>query len=96
MIAEAGARGRGLGREAICLMLGYGASRLHIRRFEAKIKLDNTPSLALFQKLGFREVSRSQIFEEVTLELDVSDYERTDFVFKQVSDHAQVKQDYDQ
>lgn len=41
---------------------------LGILRFEAKIGLDNTASLDLFQrKLGFQEVSRSEVFSEVTL-----------------------------
>ncbi|RKP02264.1 hypothetical protein CXG81DRAFT_10948 [Caulochytrium protostelioides] len=69
MIAEPDARRRGIGREAVCLMLGYGADQLGLRRFEAKIAVANAASIALFASLGFREVSRSAIFEEVTLRI---------------------------
>jgi hypothetical protein len=65
--AQESARGRGLGRQALLLMLRYGAERLGLRGFEAKIKVDNTPSIHLFTKIGFAEVSRSEVFEEVTL-----------------------------
>jgi ribosomal protein S18 acetylase RimI-like enzyme len=61
------ARGKGFGRQALLLMLRYGAERLGLGGFEAKIKVDNTPSIKLFTKIGFTEVSRSEVFEEVTL-----------------------------
>ncbi|KXS18168.1 hypothetical protein M427DRAFT_96362 [Gonapodya prolifera JEL478] len=42
--------------------------------FRAKIKTGNSVSLNLFQnKLGFVEVSRSQVFDEITLELPVNE-----------------------
>jgi hypothetical protein len=54
----------------------YGAEKLGVERYEAKIKCDNEASLQLFQtRLGFREVSRSQVFKEVTLELEVASSE---------------------
>ena len=40
-----------------------------VTKFRAKIGEANAPSIALFCKLGFVEVSRSSIFLEVTLEL---------------------------
>ena len=43
-----------------------------ITKFRAKIGETNTPSLALFSKLGYQEVSRSSIFKEVTLELPLA------------------------
>lgn len=39
--------------------------------FRAKIGFSNTGSLALFQKLGYLEVGRSEVFREVTLELHI-------------------------
>jgi len=45
-------------------MLRYGVEKLGVRRYEAKIKCINAPSLRLFQQaLGFQEVSLSQVFQ---------------------------------
>lgn len=40
-------------------------------KFRAKVGEANGASLALMAKLGYAEVSRSSIFKEVTLELEV-------------------------
>lgn len=40
--------------------------------FQAKIGLSNTASLKLFKRLGYLEVSRSSIFNEVTMRLEVA------------------------
>jgi hypothetical protein len=77
MIAEASARGHGLGLEAMGLMLHYGLTRLDVRVFEAKIKTDNEVSLRMFRKLGFSEVGRSAVFDEVTLRAAADDDFRT-------------------
>ena len=66
MIAEMEARGGGLGREAMLLMLRYGAEVLKVKQFQAKIKFSNTTSQNLFTKLGFKESSRSEVFCETT------------------------------
>ena len=39
MIAEEGARGKGLGKEAMALMMNYGARKLGVGAFEARIKV---------------------------------------------------------
>ncbi|KAG7280678.1 hypothetical protein CRUP_023297 [Coryphaenoides rupestris] len=57
MIAEPSYRGRGLGKEVTCMMMCYGISKLGIQKFEAKIGLDNTVSIAMFKKFHFREVT---------------------------------------
>ncbi len=67
MIAEESARGKRLGWEATCLMLRYGVEKLRVDVFEAKIKIKNDRSIRMFEKLGFREVGRSEAFQEVTL-----------------------------
>lgn len=73
MIAEQGSRRKGLALEALNLFMAYGVGVLGITKFRAKIGEANAASLALFvQKLGYQEISRSSVFEEVTLELPVS------------------------
>ena len=39
MIAEEASRGKGLGKEAMALMLNYGARKLGVGAFEARIKV---------------------------------------------------------
>jgi RimJ/RimL family protein N-acetyltransferase len=75
MIAETAYRGNGLGKEAVCLMMMYGATHLKIRRFFCKIKEDNTASLTLFRKLGFQQCAYAECFQEIELEMkrDTSD-----------------------
>eukprot|EP00038_Savillea_parva_P012175 m.202805 g.202805 ORF g.202805 m.202805 type:complete len:267 (+) comp21917_c0_seq1:82-882(+) len=72
MVAEPTARGCGVGREAVLLMMHYGMTRLKLEKFVAKIDLDNAPSLGLFTKLGFVKVSECTDFNEATLELSVA------------------------
>ena len=72
MIAESEFRCRRLGWEAMLLMLRYGVEKLKIRQFQAKIKMENSASLKMFDKIGFKERSRSEVFQEVTLVCDVT------------------------
>lgn len=44
-----------------------------VHKFIAKIGKKNIPSQRLFQKLAFRETSQSNIFEEITFTLEISD-----------------------
>ena len=70
MIAEPSARGKGMGLEAVRIMMQYGRSVLGVTKYVAKIGYDNVASIRMFQnKLGFQEVCRSECFREVTLEL---------------------------
>ncbi len=66
MVAEPEARRRRIGWESTCLMLRYGAEELGVEAFEAKVKEDNVPSHAMFDKLGFVVAERSPVFKEVT------------------------------
>ncbi|GJQ70874.1 hypothetical protein Trydic_g792 [Trypoxylus dichotomus] len=68
MIAEPSARGRGCGFEAMLIMFLYGYQKLNVKHYIAKITIDNAPSLYMFTKMGFIETSRSQVFQEITLE----------------------------
>ncbi|CBI28405.3 hypothetical protein VitviT2T_018085 [Vitis vinifera] len=72
MIAETKSRGKGLGKEAILMMMAFAIETLGIHVFRAKIGESNQASLNLFRKLGFEEASYSEIFKEVTLELPIT------------------------
>ena len=79
MIAEPRARGQKLGQEAMSLMLLYGISTLNIQQFEVKIKEDNVPSINLFKKIGFEQVSeKANVFGEIALKspCETRDFER--------------------
>jgi len=70
MVAEKAARGKGVGREACCLMMLYGATHLSIRRFFCKINEDNEASLQLFKnKLEFQQCDYASCFRQYELEL---------------------------
>ncbi|UMM21702.1 hypothetical protein L5515_003272 [Caenorhabditis briggsae] len=70
MIAEPRGRGKGIGQEAVSLIISWAFKNLQIARFCVKITEDNAPSLSLFEKkLGFRRVSYSGAFKEITMEL---------------------------
>lgn len=71
MIAEPSSRRQGIATEALQLFMAYGVSALGVTKFRAKIGEANAGSLQIFQKLGYEEVSRSAVFQEVTLELPV-------------------------
>ncbi|GLH03067.1 hypothetical protein R5R35_007740 [Gryllus longicercus] len=73
MIAEAFARGKGRGKEAMLLMLKYGCDKLCIKKYIAKIGTNNSRSITMFQNMGFIQVSESNVFKEVTLEKHVTD-----------------------
>jgi RimJ/RimL family protein N-acetyltransferase len=69
MIAEESMRGKRLAGEAVRIMMRFAKERLGIYRFVAKISEKNQQSLKLFTVgLGFTEVSRSKVFQEVTLQ----------------------------
>ncbi|XP_031620383.1 N-acetyltransferase 9-like protein [Contarinia nasturtii] len=73
MIAEPEARGKGLGNEAILLMLKYGQSELGVQEFVSKIGYENIASQNLFTKLKFEEQSRSDVFQEVAFKRTVDE-----------------------
>lgn len=73
MIAESSARGRGLGKEALCCMMRYGFEKLNLTVITAKVAYNNKPSINMFEKIGFQEISRSDVFEEITFELKLTE-----------------------
>ncbi|KAL4568712.1 hypothetical protein LXL04_024327 [Taraxacum kok-saghyz] len=73
MIAEPKrSRGEGLGMESVLMMTVFAIENHKINTFRAKIGDSNEASLNMFRKLGFEEVSHSEIFKEVTLELPIT------------------------
>ncbi|KAF3443301.1 hypothetical protein FNV43_RR12983 [Rhamnella rubrinervis] len=72
MIAEQKCRGKGLGKESVLMMMAFAVENLGIQIFRAKIGESNLASLNMFHKLGFEETSYSEIFQETTLELQVT------------------------
>lgn len=73
MIAEQTAQGRHLGWESMLLMLSYGHETIGCTHFVAKIGMSNLKSINMFGKMQFVEVSRSQVFEEITYERECND-----------------------
>ena len=69
MIAEPCARRKGFAQETLSIFIDWAQEALNVTKLVAKISIQNHASLNLFQKkFGFQEVSRSEIFKEVTLE----------------------------
>jgi RimJ/RimL family protein N-acetyltransferase len=71
MIAEKAYRGKGLAKEAVMFMIEFGRSRLNLNRILAKILRDNTASIGLFEKLGFRKFEEIEDFNEVHYEYNI-------------------------
>ena len=69
MVAEPNYRRKGLAKEALNLMMGYGLWNLGVTRFFAKIGTNNSASLGLFRSLGYAEVNYVEAFQEHELAL---------------------------
>ncbi|XP_038633181.1 N-acetyltransferase 9 isoform X1 [Scyliorhinus canicula] len=89
MIAEPSYRGMGFGKEATMMMMYYGMTKLGIKTFQAKIDLENTISIAMFQNFHFKEVSVSDVFQEATLLLTIDSCRRK-WLIKQMN-HVEEK-----
>ena len=50
MVANSDCRRKGIGKEAVLLMMFYGLTRLEVNRFYCKVHSDNKPSLHLFSR----------------------------------------------
>jgi len=76
MIAEPSARGKGMGKESVTMMLYYAFQHLSVQTFVVKIGISNKESIHLFHKLGFQYLSHSEVFQETTyaLQTDSDDF----------------------
>lgn len=64
MVAVPSARRGGAASSAVALMLSWAAATVGLKKAVAKIGLDNAPSLALFDRLGFATCGGSAVFRE--------------------------------
>lgn len=90
MIADAASRGKKLGYESVILMLLYGIKYLKLKRYEAKISLNNNISINMFEKLGFIKKYVSEAFQEITLAKEVNlEWEKCleDFFYFEIQTH---------
>lgn len=70
MVAEPASRNKGIGREAVVLMMQYARDNLPVRRFFCKINQENVASRTLFNtKLGFRQCDYAECFKQYEYEL---------------------------
>ncbi len=58
LIGERDAKGRGLGAEAVRLIVDHGFRRMNLNRIWLGVHCDNVPALAIYRKLGFKEEGR--------------------------------------
>jgi len=71
MIADPAARRQGLARAAVEVAMGVSRDKFPgLKKFLAKIDLGNEKSINLFLSLGFKEIRRVAVFNEVHLEKD--------------------------
>jgi RimJ/RimL family protein N-acetyltransferase len=77
--------------EALQLMMHYGYTTLGLRKYVAKIGIDNEASIRLFKgKLGFEQTSIAQVFREITFTLPVTDTVKAslDLVWQQIQQYT--------
>ena len=66
MVAEPGSRRKGIAEEAMGLFIEYMKTHITgLRVLIAKIQMTNTPSIRMFEKLGFKEWKRVECFGEI-------------------------------
>eukprot|EP01113_Clastostelium_recurvatum_P001950 TRINITY_DN10806_c0_g1_i1.p1 TRINITY_DN10806_c0_g1~~TRINITY_DN10806_c0_g1_i1.p1 ORF type:complete len:115 (-),score=18.21 TRINITY_DN10806_c0_g1_i1:12-356(-) len=69
MIAESSYRGKGMGKEAVQLMMAYSLSTLKVRKYVVRISVKNVSSIQMFGGLGFQQVGDVNYFGEICMEL---------------------------
>ena len=54
LIGDASLRGKGYAEDALMVIIKYGFEVLHLHQLYANIPANNEPSIALFEKVGFK------------------------------------------
>ncbi|KAM9973211.1 hypothetical protein ACTFIR_012587 [Dictyostelium discoideum] len=70
MIAESTSRRKGLAREAISIIMGYGIEYLSTitNKYIVKIGESNQPSIQMFKSMNFKQIGSVNVFKEILLE----------------------------
>ena len=69
IIGEDDCRHQGLGRKAMEWLLDYAATKLQLKELRLEVIQDNLAAIKLYQKLGFKEISRSDSEIQMVLTL---------------------------
>lgn len=80
MLGDKSAWGKGLGGEAMRLLIDYGKKKLFIKKINLGVRSENITAIKSYEKLGFIEIKRtpqlmphgSNSYENVLMALDVS------------------------
>ncbi|KAM9971664.1 hypothetical protein ACTFIW_011647 [Dictyostelium discoideum] len=72
MIAESTSRRKGLAREAISIIMGYGIEYLSTitNKYIVKIGESNQPSIQMFKSMNFKQIGSVNVFKEILLEFE--------------------------
>ncbi|KAK5575140.1 hypothetical protein RB653_010396 [Dictyostelium firmibasis] len=73
MIAEPTSRRKGLAREAISILMGYGVEKLSTKKYIVKIGESNQPSIQMFNSMNFKQIGDVNVFKEILLEFENGD-----------------------
>jgi len=94
MIAESAFRRKGLASEALQLLLSYATSTAYppalpvpAEKFVVRIGDANTPSIKLFEKLGFVTTKHVAVFEEIEMRLGNADEAKRHWAIGKVVDY---------
>lgn len=70
IVGEKSARGKGVGREATALMLGYGFRTLNLNRIWLRVTEANAAAISVYERLGFKQEGtlRSGFFADGALQ----------------------------
>ncbi|CAG8445933.1 21916_t:CDS:10 [Dentiscutata erythropus] len=86
----------GLATNSLFLMFNYAINNLKISKFTAKISVKNHASITLFtKKFNFVQTNYSEVFQEISLELCVTDYVKN-FVRENVENGGYYETVYDE
>ncbi|KAM9980478.1 hypothetical protein ACTFIZ_007845 [Dictyostelium cf. discoideum] len=72
MIAESSSRRKGLAREALSIIMGYGIEYLSTitKKYIVKIGESNHASIQMFKSMNFKQIGSVNVFKEILLEFE--------------------------